>query len=256
VKKIRINLYSLAGCEGCATQLINVFTTRPDLLRYVEFKHYRLIGLKADIPVKGGIAVIEGSAMSKHHEELLIKIRKNSELVIAIGSCALLGGVQALIGKSNANLMRMLKEVYGSRIPKIIELEKPKPITDIIKVDIKVPGCPVELNEIEKLLVDLVSGALPRIRQRTVCLECKLRENECLLDKGVLCLGPLAVGGCGAKCPTLGAPCYGCRGLFEDYDLKEFINILMEKGFNINDVKRRLLIFMGKVVSEIESNSH
>ncbi|NLL94505.1 MAG: oxidoreductase, partial [Thermoplasmatales archaeon] len=40
----------------------------------------------------------------------------------------------------------------------------------------------------------------------------------CLMDQGILCLGPATVGGCGAPCTLVGQPCRGCYGPTEVVD--------------------------------------
>ena len=45
----------------------------------------------------------------------------------------------------------------------------------------------------------------------------------CLLEQGLPCCGPAARDGCGAKCPSAGAPCIGCYGPndgVEDYGMQ------------------------------------
>ncbi|MEM2005257.1 MAG: 2Fe-2S iron-sulfur cluster-binding protein [Zestosphaera sp.] len=48
-----------------------------------------------------------------------------------------------------------------------------------------------------------------------VCAECPLHGPNCLLSKGILCLGALTVAGCNAECVRKGSPCIGCRGYVE-----------------------------------------
>ncbi|MFN3268577.1 MAG: 2Fe-2S iron-sulfur cluster-binding protein [Zestosphaera sp.] len=51
-----------------------------------------------------------------------------------------------------------------------------------------------------------------RVEGIPVCSECPLREDSCLVLKGIPCLGPLTVAGCEAECLRRGSPCIGCRG--------------------------------------------
>lgn len=54
-----------------------------------------------------------------------------------------------------------------------------------------------------------------------VCAECPLPEEECLLAKGEVCLGPVTMAGCRAACIKEGSPCSGCRGLITRRDVLE-----------------------------------
>ncbi|RLE85860.1 MAG: hypothetical protein DRJ39_00885 [Thermoprotei archaeon] len=60
-----------------------------------------------------------------------------------------------------------------------------------------------------------------------------MRENACLLDLGIPCLGPITRGGCKAACPSVGRECIGCRGLAEDANIESLISIMKEKGIEI-----------------------
>ena len=120
-----------------------------------------------------------------------------------------------------------------------------KKVEQVVKVDYRVPGCPPETERIAEV-VSLVGTALDGkaelpppgtvlgAGQSTVCDECKrarnvkrlerfsriqalppLQPDICLLEQGLPCNGPATRDGCGAKCPSAGAPCIGCYGAAE-----------------------------------------
>jgi sulfhydrogenase subunit delta len=58
-----------------------------------------------------------------------------------------------------------------------------------------------------------------------------MHENGCLLlDRSAPCLGNLTVGGCGARCPSLGIACIGCRGPGADANLPSALAMYQERG--------------------------
>ena len=83
-----------------------------------------------------------------------------------------------------------------------------------------------------------------------VCIECRLRENNCLLDDNVICLGPITRGNCKAVCTTNGLKCYGCRGLTDDVNFEEYFSMMQEKGFSISEIKKIMDTFMAHAVDE------
>ncbi len=68
-------------------------------------------------------------------------------------------------------------------------------------------------REFLKVFTALVMGKEPIEPDQAVCVECKLKENECVFERGMICLGPVTRGGCDARCPSVGQYCTGCRGL-------------------------------------------
>jgi F420-non-reducing hydrogenase small subunit len=116
-----------------------------------------------------------------------------------------------------------------------------KSLDQVIDVDYFIPGCPPTQESIMKLLAALIGhvysgnalppkGAFIGVTDKTLCDECpRKKENRritkicephevdvdpelCLMDQGILCLGPATVGGCGAKCTRAAQPCRGCYG--------------------------------------------
>ncbi len=117
-------------------------------------------------------------------------------------------------------------------------LEYLKPLDEVIDVDYYIPGCPPTPDLTWEAISKLLSGEIPPKghvfgSDKSLCHECPLNEtkpdkikleelkrphqvildrNKCYLAQGVLCMGPVTRGGCGALCIKGGMPCTGCFG--------------------------------------------
>ncbi|MHA1616591.1 MAG: NADH:ubiquinone oxidoreductase [Candidatus Njordarchaeales archaeon] len=209
MRTFRIGIYCLSSCEGCVVQILNLEEKILELLNYAEIVDCRVLGIQKNEKVD--VALVEGFVSNDEEEEKLRKIREKAEILIALGDCACSGG------------RFLIKDFNNSGI-------RADPIDKIVKVNYYLWGCPIDKEEFLHLLKDVLHGKKPREVSKTVCSECILYERECLLDKGILCLGPITRGGCHALCIQNGRNCFGCRGLSDDANIEAFIEILREKG--------------------------
>ena len=91
------------------------------------------------------------------------------------------------------------------------------PIADHVPVDFELRGCPINKQQLlEVITAFLARPHDPTRRAHSVCVECKLRGNVCVMvAHGTPCLGPVTHAGCGALCPAYDRGCYGCFGPME-----------------------------------------
>ena len=129
-----------------------------------------------------------------------------------------------------------LKKVVYKEASHIISV-RAQAIDRHVKVDHFVRGCPITKEEFASTCISLLVGKKPYERDYPVCTECRIKENACLLDQGIPCLGPLAHMGCGAPCPSEGYPCFACRGEFNDAKIKSYLNLLDEKGIKSKEIE-------------------
>ncbi len=94
----------------------------------------------------------------------------------------------------------VVRTVYGDVSQFGWDIGPHRPLSDFVKVDVAIPGCPMENSDFLRVTANLLNGDLPQFPVYPVCLECKMKENDCLLVKrNVPCAGPVTVAGCGAR---------------------------------------------------------
>src|SRR3990172_3989499 len=177
--KPKIAFFDFTSCEGCQLTVVDSLQTHPELLQAVEIVQFR-----EAMTEKGEdylIAFIEGSCTRESDEARLRKIREQAAIIVALGACAHLGGVNAL--KYLHPLDDVRRYVYGDQAEQY-ETYDVRPIEAVIPVDFTIPGCPIDRNEFVAVVKALLLGKKPPIPDYPLCVECKLKENTCLYFKG------------------------------------------------------------------------
>jgi coenzyme F420-reducing hydrogenase gamma subunit len=152
VRKLAIGWFSFSCCEDSTivfTELLNDHFS--DWVKVVDFKHVRI--LKKNNSLENlDVAFVEGAIASPHDEEKLKEIRANCKKLIAIGSCANNGMPSA---QRNTFDEEKKKEIEFL-IEKFHQAEKVKTLTEIVKVDDRVLGCPMS----EQAFLDMMNKTL------------------------------------------------------------------------------------------------
>jgi coenzyme F420-reducing hydrogenase gamma subunit len=239
LKRPRVGFFEFTGCEGCQLQILNKEATLLDFLNLVTIVNFREGMTEASDDYD--IAFVEGSISRKDEVERLKIIRKNASILVALGSCAVFGGVNQLKNRFN-DLEWVKREVYGAHP---IETETVQPLADFVKVDLKIYGCPIKKEEVEKIVTDLVIGKSVEAPEYPVCMECKANENICLFELGEPCLGPITRAGCNAWCTNNRRGCWGCRGPAEVANVEQLEEIMEKYGFSREAMLDRLECFGG-----------
>lgn len=210
--KPKLAVWKFASCDGCQLSLLDVEDHLLDVADAVEIAYFPEASRDYQ-PGPYAVSLVEGSITTAHDRDRIHQIRADSDQLITIGACATSGGIQAL--KNFASTDGFIEIVYAH--PEYIQtLDDSTGIADHVSVDFELRGCPVNKMQLVELVSALLAGRRPNVPTYSVCVECKLRGNRCVMvaDR-IPCLGPVTQAGCGAICPAYDRGCYGCFGPME-----------------------------------------
>jgi sulfhydrogenase subunit delta len=237
--KPKVAFFDFTSCEGCQLDALNLTGEElVSLLNAVDIVNFReVMTERAD---NYDIAFVEGSITRESGIPRLQNIRDRAKVVVALGACACIGGVNCL--KNHLPVDEALRIVYG-KDARYYDTIPARPIDALIQVDYYVRGCPPITAELLKVVKALLLGKKPEIPNYPVCTECKMAGNVCVFERGMTCLGPVIRAGCGAICVTSGRHCWGCRGLVDDPNLDSEKDILQKYGLTVEEVVEKFKIY-------------
>jgi len=244
-EKVKVATTWLQSCSGCHISLLDLHEELLDVLDLIEIVHSPLMDIK-EIP-KVTVGLVEGAVANDYNEEVLREMRKQSDILVAFGTCACFGGIPGMrnLHKREDVLARAYVETESTVdgiIPGSPEIPALKQhvhaISDIVKVDYMIPGCPPPPQMIKDAIVALVNGEEIVLPTKNLCNDCKRKHDsmlipkraflteavqstpeldkidpdKCFLEQGVMCMGHATRTGCGSRCLDANMPCRGCMG--------------------------------------------
>jgi len=240
MSKPRVAIFDFACCEGCQLQIVDLEEELLDLITVIEPVTWR--EAMTEESDEYDIALVEGSITRPQDEERLKEIRERAKVLVAIGACAAIGGVNRI--KNNFAMDDVKTCVYGddAGMPHL-DTAPTKGAPEVVKVDYVIPGCPIDKEEFTYVVRCLALGKEPVIPDYPVCVECKARGTVCRYEYGEICLGVITRAGCKAPCPAAGLWCFGCRGLAPNPNVPAAMEIMEKYGKTIEDLKEKMLLF-------------
>lgn len=215
----RFAVLQLSGCAGCEVSLLNA----NEWVEEFDLVYMPLVVSAYEVP-NVDVLLVSGGVRSDEDLYNLKRAVHCSNKIIAVGTCAISGGV-ANLGNRDEVRELFLSQTERRDLPRL--LPKSQPVDAFVAVDMYLPGCPPTPELFMAALFD-DEDFKP---SRTVCQECgrkklkdmkpkhltgfqkgEVKEDVCLINQGYLCVGSSTRGGCRALCTRPGHPCVGCRG--------------------------------------------
>ncbi|MCC6552994.1 MAG: oxidoreductase [Polyangiaceae bacterium] len=237
--KPKLAVWKFASCDGCQLSILDLEDELLALAGAIEIANFKE-ATSTEIGGPYDLSLVEGSITTAHDAERIQEVRRISRTLVTIGACATAGGVQAL--RNFADVKEFTSIVYAT--PAYIStLATSTPIADHVRVDFELRGCPIDKRQLLEVVSAFLHGRRPNVPGHSVCLECKMRGNVCVMVTGTPCLGPITHAGCGALCPSYLRGCYGCFGPSEAPNTGSLSNALLGAGMPPRDLVRLLRTF-------------
>jgi sulfhydrogenase subunit delta len=155
--KLKIGWFSFSCSEDSTivfTELMNEHWQ--EWKKVFDFRHARVLKSKNTLD-EFDIAFIEGAIASEKQAEQLKEIRQKSKKLVAVGACA----VQGMPAGQRNFFDEKQKEEIEALIARFAALPKVLKVSEVVKVDAEVPGCPMDPNVFLKTLTALVAELKP-----------------------------------------------------------------------------------------------
>ena len=237
-EKPKVGIFGLTGCAGDQLQILNCENELLDLAERMEIIDWVMVKSDNDRSSPLDIAFVEGVVATRRDLEALKQIRARTRMLVAIGTCAVWGGLPAMKNEIPRDVMA--HEVNRGDTD-FLDTVEARPASDFVHFELMLTGCPIERDEFLKLVRAVLAGTRPELPRVPVCWECKAKENLCrVIHFGEVCCGAMTRGGCGARCPSHGVACGGCRGPVELPNYDANITMFRDRGISWVEIARRM----------------
>jgi F420-non-reducing hydrogenase small subunit len=203
-----VAFYWCASCGGCEESVVDL---AEDILKVVDAVEFRLFPVAMDfkysdveaLPDKGlAVSFINGAIRTGEQKHLAELLRKKSQLVVAYGACAHLGGIPGLANVANR------KEIFETAYKNTPSTHNPKGIypqtvteteygkltlpeifdtvqtlDQTIDVDYYLPGCAPPPDLVMKAITAILEGNLPAkgsvlTSEKALCETCERNKTK------------------------------------------------------------------------------
>jgi NAD-reducing hydrogenase small subunit len=165
--KPKLATTSLAGCFGCHMSVLDIDDRILKLVELIDFHKSPVTDIKT-FKERCLVGLIEGGCCNEENVHVLQTFRRNCDILISVGDCAIMGGIPAM--RNNVPLKECFDEAYVNGItvynpsgkppsdPELpLLLDRVYPCHEVVKMDYHLPGCPPSADTIWEALVALLS---------------------------------------------------------------------------------------------------
>ena len=178
--KVKVATVWLDGCSGCHMSFLDLDERLLVLAEKIDLVCSPVVDPK-EFPADVDVTLVEGAVSSDHDLHKALLVRQRSKLVISLGDCAVTGNVPSMRNPFQREELFERAYLENGTWPPTVEarkknlpvigvpalLEKARPLHEVIKVDLFIPGCPPPADAIFYILTQLLEGKTPNVSEVT-----------------------------------------------------------------------------------------
>jgi NAD-reducing hydrogenase small subunit len=172
MSKPKISSDWMAGCAGCHMSLLDIDERIVTIAELADLRATPITDLKEPDEDGVDVGILEGGINNSANEEVALRMRSRCKILVALGDCAVFGGVPAM--RNFFSMEEALRRAYvetestdaQGKIPddpELATMTKVRAVHEVVPVDLFVPGCPPDPDVIFYVLSELAQGRTPVI---------------------------------------------------------------------------------------------
>ena len=177
MSKPKVSSDWMAGCAGCHMSFLDIDERIVQLAELVDIRATPITDLKEPDASGVDVGMLEGGVNNTANEEVAHRMRSRCKILVALGDCAVFGGVPAM--RNFFTLEESLRRAYvetestdaEGKIPddpELAQMTKVRALQDVVPVDVFIPGCPPDADVIFYALSELAQGRIPVLKDENL----------------------------------------------------------------------------------------
>ena len=171
--KKRLATVWLDGCSGCHMSFLDLDERLIEVAGKADLVYSPLVDIK-EFPEDVDVALVEGAVSSEEDLHKIRMIRGKTQILVSLGDCSVTAnvpgmrnpfGVKAVCDRAYTENVTLNPGTPTQVIPKLLPYARP--IHEVVKVDVFIPGCPPSADTIYYALSELLEGRQPELSTRT-----------------------------------------------------------------------------------------
>ena len=165
--KARIATVWLDGCSGCHMSFLDIDHRLLDIADQIELVYSPLVDTK-EFPEDVDVTLMEGAVTNAEDDHKVRLVRERTKILVALGDCAVTANIPSmrnyfslddLYSRAYLENVAAQPQVPDQDVPPL--LDRTRPLHEVVKVDLHVPGCPPHPDHIFFAVGELLAGRIP-----------------------------------------------------------------------------------------------